>query len=73
MSKPKKSPRVAALRSEAARLVRAAFDAGETVDAIAGRCGASRRSIYGWVAGTHRPSRTVAARIVKAHVSRRST
>ena len=66
MSKPK-SPRVTSLRAEAARLVRAAFNAGETVEAIADRCGVSRRSIYGWVAGTRRPSRTVSARIVKAH------
>ena len=55
-----------AIRTEAARIVRARFDDGEPVDAIAASYGVSRRAVYRWTTERMRPSRTVAGRIVAA-------
>lgn len=52
------------IRTEAARIVRERFDAGEPVDAIAASYGVSRRAVYRWATERMRPSRTVAGRIV---------
>lgn len=54
-----------AIRAEAARVVRAAFYAGETAEAIAARYGIATRTVYRWMADSReRPSRTVAGRIL---------
>ena len=55
---------VVAIRSEAARVVRARFARGESADAIAEAYGVSRRAVYRWASGEGLPSRTVAGRIV---------
>ncbi len=60
----------AAVRTEAARIVRARFASGEAVDAIAAAYGVSRRAVYRWTTGRERPSRTVAGRIVAAEKAR---
>lgn len=62
--------KTAAIRTEAARIVRTRFDAGEPVDAIAACYGVSRRAVYRWTTGRERPSRTVAGRIVAAEKAR---
>lgn len=61
-----------ALRTEAARIVRARFARGDAADVIAADYGVSRRAIYRWVAdgNRERPSRTVAGRIVAAEKAR---
>lgn len=65
---------VTALRSEAARIVRARFARGDSADAIAEAYGVSRRAVYRWVSAGNRerPSRTVAGRIVAAEKARAS-
>jgi len=61
---------VAALRSEAARIVRARFNKGDSAVAMAADYGVSRNIIYLWASGKSRPSRTVAGRIVAAEKAR---